>query len=89
MSLPVLLAIAWALAATLVAFLPMRVQILPGALLLAAAPVLIGLLGWHHGWLAGLAALAAVLSMFRKPLRHLWQVWRGTAPGGPDPERTR
>ncbi len=77
MSLLAALAIVWVLAATLVAFLPMRRQYLPGSLLLLAAPVLIVALGWHYGWLVGLGALAAFVSMFRNPLLHFWRKWRG------------
>lgn len=77
MSLPVALAVAWALLATAVAFLPMRLQYVPGLCLLIAAPVLIAWLWIQHGWLAGLGALAAVVSMFRNPLRYFWRKWRG------------
>ncbi|MEY8841592.1 DUF2484 family protein [Cribrihabitans sp. XS_ASV171] len=79
MSLSISLAIAWVLAATLVAFLPMRRQYLPGSLLMLAAPVLIAFLGWQHGVLMALGALAAFLSMFRNPLIHFWRKWRGGA----------
>lgn len=77
MSLSVTLAIAWVFASTLVAFLPMRLQYAPGVVLLIAAPVLIACLGFQHGLLAGVGALAAFLSMFRNPLRFLWRKWRG------------
>ncbi|MFC3615536.1 DUF2484 family protein [Lutimaribacter marinistellae] len=79
MTLSVTLAIIWVLAATLVAFLPMRRQYLPGSILMLAAPVLIAALGWQHGWLAALGALAAFLSMFRNPLIYFWRKWRGAA----------
>ena len=94
MSASVLTSALWALAATVVAFLPMRRQYAPGLALLALAPVLIGWLWWDHGWFAGLVALAGFLSMFRNPLRYFWRKWRGdgtlpiresssgTAPGG-------
>jgi hypothetical protein len=64
-------AIAWVLAATGVALLPMRRQMLPGLLLLLAAPAVIVWIGWTHGWLWTLPALLAVLSMFRNPLLYL------------------
>jgi len=67
----------WALAATGVAFLPMRFQYIPGAALLLAAPVLLIWLGRAHGAWVALAAALAVLSMFRRPLRHLWRRARG------------
>ena len=70
MSLTLALACFWVLVGAGVALLPMRWQIAPGLALLAAAPVLIWRLGQEAGLpVAGLAALA-VLSMFRKPLRH-------------------
>ena len=77
MNLTILLAIAWVFAATLVAFLPMRRQYLPGSILLAAAPVLIALLWVQVHWAVGLGALFAFLSMFRNPLRYFWRKWRG------------
>jgi predicted acyltransferase len=77
MSLSVLLAIAWVFASTIVAMLPMRRQYLPGGALLFAAPCLIVFLGYQHGWLAGVGALAAFASMFRNPLRFFWRKWRG------------
>ena len=60
----------WVLAATAVAFLPMRYQYAPGILLLLAALVLIYLIGRDVGLWAGLAAGLAFVSMFRKPLRY-------------------
>ena len=83
MSAPVLFCAAWAVAATLVALLPMRLQYPPGILLLLAAPVLILWLGAAHGWIWALAALAGFVSMFRHPLRHFWTKLRGVPTGGP------
>ena len=77
MNVTILLAIAWVFAATVVAFLPMRRQYLPGSILLAAAPVLILLLGVQVHWAVGLGALFAFLSMFRNPLLYFWKKWRG------------
>ena len=77
MSLSIYLAIAWVFGATIVAMLPMPRQFVPGSILLCAAPFLIGYIGYDHGWVAAIAALAAVLSMFRKPLRYYWRKWRG------------
>lgn len=77
MSTALVLGCVWVLAATLLAMLPMRRQLLPGLALLLAAPVLVAFIGWQHGWgWAGLA-LAGVLSMFRKPLAHVWLRLRG------------
>jgi hypothetical protein len=77
MSLAVMLAILWVMASTVVALLPMRLQYVPGFALLIAAPFLIGFIGYEHGLLAGLGALAAFVSMFRNPLRYFWRKWRG------------
>lgn len=74
MSTSVLVAAFWALAATAIAFLPMRRQYAPGLVLLAAAPVLIVWLGYDHGWFWSLAAVLALLSMFRNPLRYFLRV---------------
>jgi hypothetical protein len=71
MSLSLLIGAIWVIAATIVAFLPMRRQYAPGVILLLAAPVLIGLIVYDHGWLWGGAALFAFLSMFRNPLIYL------------------
>ena len=65
------------LAATVVAFLPMRRQYLPGIALLAAAPILILWIGAVHGWWLAAIGLLAFLSMFRNPLRYFWKRWRG------------
>lgn len=77
MSLSVILSALWVLAATMVAFLPMRRQYLPGTLLLIAAPVLIVWLGHDHGWGWSVAALLGFLSMFRNPIRYYLRKWRG------------
>ncbi|MEM6388750.1 MAG: DUF2484 family protein [Pseudomonadota bacterium] len=75
MSLSLILACLWVLAAAVVAFLPMRLQYAPGlALLILAVPLLV-FVGRQHGWLIVLAVLFAVVSMYRRPLyflaRHL------------------
>ncbi|MEM9434450.1 MAG: DUF2484 family protein [Pseudomonadota bacterium] len=76
MSLSLGLAIAWALAATITALLPMRYQYPPGLALLVAAPVLIVFMGVQHGVFIAVLGLAAFLSMFRNPLRYFWRRWR-------------
>ena len=60
----------WVLAATAVAFLPMRRQFAPGLVLLAAAPLLLIWIGLVHGWLWVGFGLFAFLSMFRRPLLY-------------------
>lgn len=77
MTLLIALAAFWVLAATAVAMLPMRRQYVPGVALMLAAPVLIYLLGQEFGWIAGVAAAAAFVSMFRNPLRYFWRKWTG------------
>ena len=71
MSLSLILASVWAVAATIVALLPMRFQYLPGSVLLLSAPVLIGYIGYQHGIWIALLGLLAFLSMFRRPLIYL------------------
>jgi hypothetical protein len=67
----VILACLWVLAATAVAFLPMRRQFAPGLALLLSAPVLIAFVIRETNLWIGLAASFAVISMFRKPLIYL------------------
>ncbi|MHA6267969.1 DUF2484 family protein [uncultured Aliiroseovarius sp.] len=69
---PALIAAAlWVLAATAVAFLPMRRQFAPGLVLLVAAPALIGWIGVLHGWLWAGIGVVGFVSMFRRPLWYL------------------
>ena len=80
MSTSLLTACFWAIAATVVAMLPMRRQFGPGIALLIAAPVLIGFIGYQHGWIFAALGLAAFVSMFRNPLKYLWKRARGQNP---------
>lgn len=68
-----ILACFWVLAATGVAFLPLRYQRWPGAALALISPVLIVWVWQDHGPAVALLCLAAVVSMFRKPIKALWQ----------------
>lgn len=77
MTLLIAVSALWVLAATGVAMLPLRRQYVPGVALMLAAPVLIYLLGREFGWIAGIAAAAAFISMFRNPLRYFWRKWTG------------
>lgn len=70
MSLPLILGCVWVLAATATAMLPMRRQMVPGVALLVAAPVLLGWIGYSHGWIWLAIGLFAFLSMFRNPLLY-------------------
>ena len=85
MSASILSAALWVLAATIVAFLPMRRQYAPGMVLLVLARGVIAWLWYENGWVIGLAGLAGFLSMFRNPLRYFWRKWRnnGTASQSP------
>ncbi len=84
MSASAALAVFWVIASTIVAFLPMRHQYIPGAALLFSAPLLILFLGYQHGWLWIIPALLAFLSMYRHPLRYFWRKWRGLETKGPE-----
>lgn len=80
MSLSLTLAALWAVAATIVALLPMRLQYVPGVTLLILAPVLIIYIGIEHGALVALLGVAGFASMFRNPLRYLYRRMRGERP---------
>jgi hypothetical protein len=69
-SWPLVLGCAWVLASAIVAMLPMKQQMLPGILLLIAAPCLLFWIGWQHGWIWFLLGFFAFVSMFRNPLRY-------------------
>jgi len=73
LSLSLLLGALWVLAATVTAFLPMRLQYVPGVTLLIAAPLLLGFIGYQHGVWPALLGLAGFVSMFRNPLRYIWR----------------
>jgi len=76
-TLSVVLAVIWVIASTIVAFLPMRRQYVPGGMLMFSAPVLILLLGYQHGWFWVIPATLGFVSMYRNPLRYFWRKWRG------------
>ncbi len=80
MSLSLILAALWVLAATIVAMLPMKHQYAPGIVLLIAAPFGIAYIGAQHGWIFAALGLAAFVSMFRNPLRYLYKRARGERP---------
>lgn len=83
MTLSLTLAMLWVFASTIVAFLPEERQVRPGSLLLVVAPVLIWGLAHDFGPLAGIAALAAFVALYRSPLRYLWTLFRGPVQAGP------
>ncbi|MBT2131066.1 DUF2484 family protein [Aliiroseovarius lamellibrachiae] len=73
MSLVLILSCLWVIASSIVAFLPMRSQFIPGLALLLVAPLLIIWIGMVHGWIWTGVAILALASMFRRPL---WAVLR-------------
>ncbi len=75
MELSVVFAALWVISATIVALLPMRMQFPPGVVLLICAPVLVIWLGRDFGLIIATLAIAAFVSMFRKPLRFYWCKW--------------
>ena len=83
MSASLILAALWALAATFVALLPMRLQYVPGVALLIAAPALILFIGFQHGIWFALLGLAGFVSMFRNPLIYFYRRARGERPDIP------
>ncbi|MEM9582709.1 MAG: DUF2484 family protein [Pseudomonadota bacterium] len=83
MSISLIIAAVWALAATCVALLPMRFQYVPGFALLLAAPVVIGFIGVQHGVWVALLGLAAFISMFRNPLLYFYRKFKGETPEVP------
>jgi len=60
----------WVFAATATAMLPMRLQYVPGLMLLILAPVLLYLIAVTYGVVLTLFAVFAVLSMYRRPLLY-------------------
>ena len=87
MSTSALIAAFWVLAATGVAFLPMRRQMIPGLTLLILAPLLILYLGWQHGWWWVAIGLFGFASMFRNPLRYFWSRLNGGPRWNPAEDR--
>jgi len=63
--------------------LPMRRQYPLGVTLLIAAPVLIVWIGFDYGWIAAVLALAAFVSMFRRPLMYFYARAKGETPQVP------
>ncbi|MFV1877052.1 DUF2484 family protein [Nioella sp.] len=76
MTISLTLACVWVVAAAIVAFLPMRMQYVPGLTLLVLAVPLLVYIGIQHSFWVVLLAVMGLVSMFRRPLwflgRHLW-----------------
>lgn len=68
MTTPLIIGCFWVLAAAITAMLPMRKQMVPGIILLVAAPVLLIWIAMVHGWIWAALGTLAFLSMFRNPL---------------------
>jgi len=77
MSTVLILACVWVLAASALAFFPIRYQIAPGLVLLAAAPVLLVFIALAHGVVLTAIGLFALVSMFRRPLIYFYRRARG------------
>ena len=67
----------YVICAAIVAMLPIRRQYWPAGIMLLLAPVLLGFIGYQHGWIWFVIGMFAFLSMFRNPLRYLWKKARG------------
>jgi len=73
MTLSLILACIWAIAAAITAMLPMRRQYFPGLTLLVSTVPLLIFLGFQHGFWVSALGFAAFLSMFRNPLIYLYK----------------
>ncbi len=82
MTLSLILACVWVVAATVVAFLPMRMQYVPGLALLVGAVPLLVFVGVQHGFWIVAVVLAGMISMFRRPLWALVRYLSRPAPKG-------
>jgi len=89
MTLPLILGCVWIVTAAVTAMLPMRGQMVPGSMLLMAAPVLLVWIGLTHGWIWLVPGLAAFASMFRNPLIYMARRAIGQRPELPAEFRDR
>ncbi|KAJ55751.1 hypothetical protein ACMU_13775 [Actibacterium mucosum KCTC 23349] len=80
MTYSLIVAFIWVLAATVTAWMPMRIQVRVGWPLLLSAPLVIGYLGYELGIWVGVAAAAGFVSMFRNPLVYLTKRALGRVP---------
>lgn len=83
MSLSLITASLWVIAATITALLPMRHQYKPGITLLVLAPIILLWIGYDKGWVLAVIGLVGFLSMFRNPLIYLYKRARGQRPEVP------
>ncbi|MCR8725231.1 DUF2484 family protein [Frigidibacter sp. ROC022] len=83
MSLPLILACVWAIAANLIGMLPSKDYHWRAAYLLIALGVpLVGWVTWTNGPWIGLIVLAAGASILRWPIWYLWRWMIGKGKGG-------
>jgi Protein of unknown function (DUF2484) len=67
----------WVIAASLIAFLPIRRQIIPGSILGLAGLGLIVWIGLENGWVWTVIALLAFVSLFRNGFKAIPMLLRG------------
>lgn len=67
----------WVVAGSITVFLPLRQQMIPGALLLLSGLGLVVWIGWDNGWIWSLVFVAIFASLFRRPLMALARHLRG------------
>ncbi|MGR3363607.1 MAG: DUF2484 family protein [Maritimibacter harenae] len=67
----------WVLAASLIAFLPIRKQIVPGTILGLSAFALLGWIGYQNGWIWTAVGVFAFVSLFRNGFRAIPMMIRG------------
>lgn len=84
MSLSLILACAWAVAATGAAFLPPRINWPLAYGLIALGIPLVGYVTWQNGPVWGMLVLAGGISMLRWPMIYLWR-WAKRRLGVKDP----
>lgn len=68
MTLSLILAFIWVLAAAVTAMMPMRLQYIPGVTLLFLCLPMLFFVGYQNGWWVSALCLAGAVSMFRRPL---------------------
>ncbi|EAQ12001.1 uncharacterized protein DUF2484 [Maritimibacter alkaliphilus HTCC2654] len=67
----------WVLAASLIAFLPIRQQIIPGTILGLSAFALLGWIGYQNGWIWTAVGIFAFVSLFRNGFKAIPAMMRG------------
>lgn len=70
MTLSLILAFLWVIAAAITALLPMRMQYPPGVTLLILSIPLLVFVGYQNGWWVAALAFISAASIFRNPLKY-------------------